>query len=205
LWKRWRLIENRELYNLENDPMQTVDVVNQYPEVLLKMRKYLDDWWKPVKDIANDPQRIIIGNTKENPMMLTACEWLDVFVDQQGQVKSGTEKNGYWLLDVDEAGTYEFELRRWPKELDRALSDPEPGTKETPLRAARLFIDAVLHQKEYLPYGYEGAHIELSPEDKSAIFRVDLEKGPIALHTWFDKEGWYNTAFGAYYVYVTKI
>jgi len=205
LWKRWRLIENRELYNLETDPMQTTDVFNQHPEVVLMMRNHLDNWWAPVKEMANEPQRIIIGNERENPMMLTACEWLDVFVDQQGQVKNGTEKNGYWLLDVEEAGTYEFALRRWPKELDRPLSDTEPGHQEVPLTAARLFINGVLHQKEYTPYGYEGATLKLSPEDKSAIFRVELDKGPIALHTWFDKNGRHNTAFGAYYVYVTKL
>jgi arylsulfatase len=205
LWKRWRLIENRELYNLESDPMQSTDVIDRHPDVALKMRTYLDNWWASVKDIANDPQRIIIGNEKENPIMLTACDWLDVFVDQQGQVKNGTEKNGYWLLEVQEAGTYEFELRRWPKELNRPLSEPEPGEKETSLQKARLFINNVLHQKEYMPYGYEGATIKLSPSDKAAIFRVDLQQGPMTLHTWFDKRGWYDTAFGAYYVYVTKL
>jgi arylsulfatase len=205
LWKRWRLIENRELYNLENDPMQTTDVVDKHPEVVLRMRKYLDNWWDNVKDIANAPQRIIIGSDEENPIMLTACDWLDVFVDQQKQVIGGTEKNGYWLLDVDQSGTYEFELRRWPKELDRALSETEPGLKGTELRTARLFIDRVLHQKEYLPYSYEGARIKLSPEDKSATFRVELEKGPITLHTWFDKTEWLETAFGAYYVYVKRL
>jgi hypothetical protein len=205
LWKTWRLVENRELYNLENDPMQTTDIIDHHPDVVLKMRNYLDAWWEPVKDIANKPQRIIIGSEKENPMMLTACDWLDVFVDQQGQVKNGTEKNGYWLLDVAEAGSYEFELRRWPKEINRSLSEPEPGKKEIPLLSARLFIDVVLHQDEYLPYGYEGATIELSPEDKAATFRVDLNKGPIALHTWFDKNKWRDAVFGAYYVYVTKL
>ncbi len=205
LWKTWRLVENRELYNLKTDPMQTTDVAEDYPDVVIKMRNHLNEWWASVKDLANQAQRIVIGNEKENPMMLTACEWLDVFIDQQGQVKNGTEKNGFWLLDVEKAGTYKFELRRWPKELDRPLSDTEPGHKEIPLTAARLFINGVLHQKEYTPYGYEGAILKLSPEDKSATFRVELNKGPIALHTWFDKSGWHNTAFGAYYVYVRKI
>lgn len=205
LWKHWRLVENRELYNRETDPMQATDVIDQHPDVALKMKDHLDNWWSSVKDIANEPQRIIIGNEKENPMMLTACDWLDVFVDQQGQVKNGTEKNGYWLLDVEKSGTYEFELRRWPKELDRPLSQPEPGETDTPLKAARLFLNSVLHQKEYLPYGYEGLTMELSPEDRSATFKVDLEKGPIALHTWFDKNKWHETAFGAYYVYVTRL
>ena len=56
-----------------------------------------------------------------------------------------------------------------------------------------------------MPYSYEGASIKLSPEDKSATFRVELEKGPITLHTWFDKTEWLETAFGAYYVYVKRL
>jgi len=205
LWKRWRLIENRELYNLDKDPMQTTNVADQHNDILLKMRRHLDQWWESVKDIANEPQRIIIGSAQENPMMLTACDWLDVFVDQQGQVKRGVEKNGYWLLEVAETGTYEFELRRWPAELGRSLSEAESGMKEIPLKTARLFIDKVLHQPEYSPYGYEGATLHLSPEDTSALFRVDLEKGPITLHTWFDKIQRHDTAFGAYYVYINKL
>ena len=204
LWKEWRLFENRKLYNLKNDPMQTTDVINQRPEVALKMKSHLNDWWNSVKEIANEPQRIVIGSDNENPMMLTACDWMDVFIDQQAQVKRGAEKNGYWLLDVEKNGTYEFELRRWPKELDRPLSEPEKGKQFVPLKQARLFINNVLHQDDYLPYSYEGAKIELKPEDKSATFKVDLKKGPIALHTWFDKTR-YNTAFGAYYVYVKKL
>ena len=205
LWKRWRLFENRKLFNLESDPMQTTDIMDQHPDVVLKMRAYLNDWWDSVKDIANEPQRIIIGSAHENPIMLTACDWMDVFVDQQRQVKGGTEKNGYWLLDVERDGTYEIELRRWPRELDRPLSEPEMEERTIPLEQARLFINTVLHQDDYRPYSYEGAKIALNPEDKSAIFKVDLKKGPIALHTWFDKPGWYNTAFGAYYVYVKRL
>ena len=52
----------------------------------------------------------------ENPTELSATEWLDVFVDQQGQIRRGVLKNGYWLIDVARAGEYEIELRRWPKE-----------------------------------------------------------------------------------------
>ena len=39
-----------------------------------RMRAYLDSWWDDVRDIANEPQPVIIGSDVENPMMLTACE-----------------------------------------------------------------------------------------------------------------------------------
>jgi hypothetical protein len=54
------------------------------------------------------------------------CEWLDVFIDQQTQVMRGERKFGYWLLEVAEAGEYEFELRRWPKESNIALRENLP-------------------------------------------------------------------------------
>jgi len=112
LWKHWRLLEDRELYDLESDPLQTTNVIEQHPEVVARMRDHLYEWWDEVAATANEPQRIVIGDDIENPMMLTGCEWLDVFVDQQAQVRRGTRKTGYWLLDVAEAGEYEFALRR---------------------------------------------------------------------------------------------
>ena len=50
--------------------MQTTDVLNQYPDVALKMKSHLNTWWESVKDIANEPQRIIIGNEKENEQFM---------------------------------------------------------------------------------------------------------------------------------------
>jgi hypothetical protein len=35
----------------------------------------------------------------------------------------------------------------------------------------------------------------------AAVFTVELEKGPMALHTWFQGKG---TMLSAYYVYVTR-
>ena len=45
--------------------------------------------------------RVIIGSDHENPR-LTGCEWLDVFIDQQRQIRIGQHKSGYWMLEVAE-------------------------------------------------------------------------------------------------------
>ena len=42
--------------------------------------------------------------------------------DQQQQVRFAVRKNGYWHLQVDRSGEYEFELRRWPRESELALA-----------------------------------------------------------------------------------
>ena len=83
LWKDWRFLENRMLFNVRTDPHQDNDVAADHPEIVARMRNHLEQWWQGVKGGVLEPQRVIIGSEKENPLMLTACEWLDVFVDQQ--------------------------------------------------------------------------------------------------------------------------
>ena len=201
LWKRWRLLEDRELYDLAADPMQQANVINDHPEIAAKMRSHLDSWWAKVGADANEPQAVTIGSDVENPMMLTACEWLDVFVDQQSQIRRGVRKNGYWHLDVAEAGDYELELRRWPREADAALTAGLPAIQLTAgdrgpgvplaISQARIIVGGVTMSKA------------VRPDDMAAVFRVKLEPGPTLLHTWFDdKDG--EAITGAYYVYVRR-
>jgi arylsulfatase A-like enzyme len=205
LWKRWRLLEDRELYNLETDPLQKINVIDQHPDVVQFMRNRLNQWWDDVGPTANEPQRVIIGSPQENPSRLTACEWLDVFVDQQNQIRNGVRKSGYWLLEVAQAGDYEFELRRWPKEADLPIAgSPADGNGESiPIQSASFFLSNHHHLSiaKKRPYGFEGLTKPVKADAKSVIFTARLKKGPIALHTWF-RGG--NDILSAYYVYVTR-
>jgi arylsulfatase len=202
LWKRWRLLEDRELYDLEKDAFQRNNVIGDHPEVVAKMRAHLDAWWDEVKDIANEPQRSIIGHEAENPVLLTACEWLDVFIDQQKQVRRADLKNGWWELEVAEAGEYEFELRRWPRDLDLALG---AGLEATPI------TDGVLEAGKALPISSVRMKIgtgplmvqRVQPGAKSATFTTTLPTGPTRLYTWFYDQN-RQPLLGAYYVYVKK-
>jgi arylsulfatase len=205
LWKRWRLLEDRELYNLEADPLQKNNVIEEHPEVVRKMRGELYHWWDEVGPKANIPQRVVIGTDHENPSRLTACEWLDVFVDQQGQIRRGQQKSGYWLLDVAQDGKYEFELRRWPRDADIPLAEAMPDGSGTaiPITSASIYLSNYHHLSvsQKRPYGFEGLSKQVKAGDKSVVFTAMLKKGPIALHTWFRGE---NVIFSAYYVYVHR-
>lgn len=202
LWKRWRLLEDRELYNLDTDPLQQTNVIEDHPDIAANMRHTLNQWWKEVGPIANEPQRIIIGHEKENPMMLTACEWLDVFIDQQRQVRRADLKNGYWELDVAEAGTYEFELRRWPRESGLGLREGLPPTAVTDgelVEGVELDITSAR-----MKIGRFDARKKLGPNSKHATFKGFLNRGPKRLYTWFVDSN--NQAIvGAYYVYVRRL
>ena len=205
LWKNWRLLEDRELYNLESDPLQQTNVIAKHPDVVDKMRETLYSWWVEVGPTANEPQRVVIGSPHENPSRLTACEWLDVFIDQQGQVRGGQQKSGYWLLEVAQEGDYEFELRRWPKEANLPLNEAMPNGTGTalPIDSASIYLSNHHHLSigEKRPYGFEGLTKKVKPGDTSVIFTAKLKRGPLALHTWFRGK---DTILSAYYVYVRR-
>ncbi len=206
LWRRWRLLEDRELYNLESDPMQQKNVINQHPEVVTKMRQHLYAWWDGVKHLANEEQRIIVGTKYENPTKLSATEWLDVFIDQQGQILRGVQKSGYWLIDVARAGKYEIELRRWPKESEGTINGTLPdGTGNAlPITQAMLYLSGHNHLEiaQKRSYRFEGLTKPVREGDKAITFTMNLKKGPTALHTWF--QGRNNTMLSAYYVYLNR-
>jgi len=201
MWKHWRLLEGNALYDLRTDPAQDENVINQHPDVARVMQDHLDNWWADVEPVVNQPQRIVIGSDEENPSMLSACEWADVFVDQQRQVRVGERKNSYWHLNVDQPGEYRFELCRWPRESGLGLTEACDAVTVTdgelckgnviPIARARIFI---------------GGHKFTKPVEESAdsvVFTVHLDTGPVLLHTWFDDADGHPLC-GVFYVYVTR-
>lgn len=203
LWKRWRFLEDRELYDLQSDPMQKTNVAERHPEVVQKMRTKLNDWWTEVEPLANEPQPVVIGDPAEDPLMLTACEWLDVFIDQQLQVRRGERKNSWWEVEVARPGEYEFELRRWPREADLPLVAGLPAFAATdgsfqegvPLEiaAARIRIG-----------DRPGQVRQTQPGDKHVTFTTRLSQGRTRLYTWF-LDARQQPLLGAYYVYVKRL
>jgi arylsulfatase len=45
---RFRFVNNRELYDLENDPGEKTNVIDDHPEVVANMRAAYDQWWSEV-------------------------------------------------------------------------------------------------------------------------------------------------------------
>jgi arylsulfatase A-like enzyme len=43
--QRWRLVNNKELYDISNDPFEKINVIDQHPEVVEQLRKAYDQWW----------------------------------------------------------------------------------------------------------------------------------------------------------------
>ena len=197
-WKKWRLVAGSELYDLAADPAQKQDVIASHPDVAAKMREHYERWWAEIEPRVFEFLPVHIGSAQENPTQLSPCEWQDVFVDQQAQVRR-QKRNGIWTLFVERDGDYEFSLRRWAAEADAPLTAAMPAHKGVdgsyaagdafPIARAEIKIAGASQSKP------------VAQADKEAKFLLSLKRGPAELQTWFRDASGAEIA-GAYYVYV---
>lgn len=202
LWRNWRLVKDTELYDIAEDPGQNNDVAEEHPNVIREMRDHYKRWWSSVEPRVNEFSRIHIGSAMEPLIKLTPCDWQDVFLDTQGQIRRGPKKNGAWGLYVEKAGEYEFALRRWPFEADTAIDAAVPQYKG---------VDGSYREGTALPVSSARLRVgntersgKVAPGQKVTSFQLRLEQGPVDAQTWFlDANG--EELCGAYYVYVRRV
>ena len=49
--QRFRLVDNNSLYDMQKDPGQTTNVIDEYPEVVERMRAAYNAWWKETRPL----------------------------------------------------------------------------------------------------------------------------------------------------------
>jgi arylsulfatase A-like enzyme len=202
LWKRWRLLQGKELYDLASDPLQNSNVIDKFPDVAAKMRAHLDRWWEGVEPRVNEFSPVHLGSDAENPVMLSPCEWADVFLDQGAQIRRGDKKNGLWHVFIERAAMYEISLRRWPIEADAPISAGLPPYQAYDGRYAEGIALPVAKARLKIA-DFEDSRA-VSPADKATSFKTKLPAGRTQLQTWFyDEAG--KELCGAYYVYVRRL
>ncbi len=225
--QKWRLNNGRELYDAENDREQRHDVSADHPEVVKHLRAEYDKWWDLVSTRFDEEIPISIGAADEPETCLHSHDWRhpdnphfddpdQVIEDngylafQQGQIREGGGKNGYLEIMVEQDGVYRFELRRWPREEDRAIVEgiapSDDGWRPDAVPENRWFYytggTAMPFKRATLKIGSKTCEKEIGPSDKAAVFEVELKKGPVHLETAF--LGYNGLLRGAYYVYVKK-
>ncbi len=202
----WRLINNKELYNLASDPGQQDNIFDDHPDIAKELAEGYENWWRKVEpDLAFD-NNIIVGTPYESPTLLTCHDWHSDSETHppwhQSHVRSGKENNGYWLLEVAQPGQYQIRLYRWPPYLNKGFADTVPpgdvvsgGTRfkeGVALPTARAKIK--IQEREWTANKMQDNYFE---------FSVELEEGPTPFQTWcYDASG--NSTRGAYYVEIEQ-
>jgi arylsulfatase A-like enzyme len=113
--QKYKLVDGKELYDLENDPGEGNDIAAANPALVARMRRGYEDWLRDVSSTRGyAPPRIHLGTRHENPVALTRQDW---------RAAQGTWIGpGYWEVHVAEAGDYEIALRFTPREARAELT-----------------------------------------------------------------------------------
>ena len=190
--QQWRLINGKELYDIQADPAQADDVAGANPKVVKKLKRFYDRLWTDLSKGFDDYCEIIIGSDKQNPTRLMSHDWHTPKVPwNQGAIRSGMQVNGFWAVEIDRDGTYEFELRRWPKEAGGTINSAISGGKAIRATKARIEVAGVEQSKA------------VERDAAEVTFRLNLKAGKTRLQTWFADDA--GASRGAYYVYAKRL
>ena len=207
---QWRLNNGKELYDIKADPGQKKNVAADHPAVAKRLTKFYDDWWTELEPTFKQDAAIYLGHPAENPATLTCHDWITTGSTPWNQASvragmTGKANTGFWNVNVVEDGTYEIEIRRWPKEskktLDAALPPGADVPGVSPYRARPGKPLTIV--KAEIEIGDQKAESEpVKAGTHSVIFALPLKAGRTRLSARFVADD--GTVYGAYYAYVRK-
>lgn len=192
LWRQWRWVHGKELYDLHADPGQKTNLAKQHPEIVGRLTSFYDQWWKRLAPDKRPLQAITIGYDT-NPVLLDIGDWDGVWVDFSNTIRQGDRVNGLWHLNVMREGRYTFTIRRWPEELALPMRAPAAkgpwpyaDGKALPIAKVRVEIQG------------QTAMAEVAEDASLVRLSLSLDAGRTDLKTAFlDKQD--NILCGAYY------
>lgn len=201
MWQNWRLVEDKELYDLKSDPAQKNNVLDKHPEIAKKLRDHYAAWWAKIDKGLDEFQPIHVGSDAENPVRLSPCDWQDTHCDQSAQVRRGEKKVAPWNIQVEKDGDYEITLQRWPRESGLALTAASPAFQGVdggfPAGVALPIAKARLRIADF------DRTADVKGDEKGITFTVPLKAGRTQLHTLFlDAKG--QDLCSAYYTEVRR-
>jgi len=216
--QQWRLINGKELYDIQKDPSQKNNIATDHPDVVAEMTAFYDKWWAELEPTFAEPTEIYLGHPDAPEASLTAHDWIQSAYPpwNQGHIRSGDGYNakkpgakheGHWAVKVIRDGTYEVSLRRWPVESDQSiLTDLPPGSDVPGATRAMRARPGVALPIQSATLRIDGKDLETKPVSADAhevSFTTKLEAGSRQLSPLFVMED--GSELGAYYVVVRYV
>lgn len=211
--RRWRLVDNKELYDMQNDPGQENNQITKHPEVVQKIQKAHTAYWRHVTPGDRDKPRFIAGHKDDAEVFLSPSDWyLPKVPWNHAQVAAGSTYAGTWDIHISEDGVYRFEVRRWPREANGSIQGVPVFSKTVDAWTAKGGVDRLIYGNEMNALPVVAIKLEIGDysetksvmaSDQNVVFDVKLKQGDAEIKgSMLDKEGRLIT--GAYYIYLTR-
>lgn len=206
---RWRFIDGKELYDIHEDPGQQRDVADTHRDVVDRLRRAYDEHWRSLELETRPLERPVLGGPGSPTLRLSSDLTRDSNFIFQQDVRNGTFlRQPTWLIDVERAGRFRFEVRRWPREADHPMTAGLPPAGDPGLVYCGQTFSAINVPGKAIPVAEVELrfstgltlHEPVKGDARCASFSVDLPAGPIDVEAWFlAADG--RRLTGAYYVY----
>ncbi|HBJ85404.1 MAG TPA: hypothetical protein DDZ88_16310, partial [Verrucomicrobiales bacterium] len=156
---QWRLVNGKELYDIQKDPGQERNIIADHPAQADTMRAFYDAWWTELEPTFALTTEIPLGHPDHPVVTLTGHDWIQEALppwNQQhirqadgyahapqkatkGKKAQTAPKNppksvhrGHWAVKVITPGAYRISLRRWPLEADMPITASLPPGADVP-------------------------------------------------------------------------
>lgn len=197
--KQWRLVNGRELYNLENDQLQLKDVASQNPEVVRQLLKDNERFLKITKTNPeyNELPVHVVGNEAQNEITLTIQHAIGQGpgIWKAEQVASGMKNvNNTHAIEIEKDGWYEIRCCRWPKECPGGIWGVPPKNPKN-----SYSYQSIKPQMVRIAIANQMLEKKIKGDEEAVTFRVNLQKGKTLLVNDFI-EG--KEKYGVYYTYM---
>ncbi|NLI00319.1 MAG: arylsulfatase [Chthonomonadales bacterium] len=104
-----KLVNGKELYDVEQDPAETTNIAAEHPDLVRDLRRRYEGWFADVSATRGyAPPRIVLGSSRENPSVLTRQDW------RGPRATWNPDGEGHWEVEVVRAAEYDITLRLWP-------------------------------------------------------------------------------------------
>ncbi|MFS4447999.1 arylsulfatase [Maribacter sp. 2307UL18-2] len=212
--KQWRLVDNKELYNLQDDPAQKKDCIGEHPEVIENIRNAHKKYWSKVTPMHRVPPCPIVGHPNDPETFLSPSDWyLPKVPWNHAQVAMGSPEVGEWHVNIINQGKYRFEVRRWPREANAAIQGIPIFTKKVDAWGTGGPIEKLIYGNQMNPLpvrsikldvGKFSEIIQVGSEDKKVVFEMSLPAGNTKIKgTMLDGDN--QIIAGTYYIYMTRL
>lgn len=212
---KWRMINGKELYDMDHDPGQLTDVAGEHPELMDSLIAFYEELWPGLSYRDEEFCPMVVGHPAEPVTKIFALDWLPTsgtFLWKRiGHLDEGVVGNGYHVLDVHRPGTYEFRLRRWyPETNGKIRSSLDPFQSVMYYNKKDKVVPFVLPEGHALPI--ESATVRIAGNESSmpvgkddifVPFRFELPEGPAKLEAEFIDE--HGIVRGVYHIEVEKV
>lgn len=211
--ERWRLIDGKELYDIDADPGQKQDVFKKHPEVVQQLTRYYDDLWEDLQPGFKTVPIIPLTAPGPKTVALNYHECIGRhdgwFQDEMRRIAKRidppqSKRAAFWPVEAVTGGEYRIELRRWPLEIDHPIhADLPPGAPVYGGKVQRSTPGSGFPAvKANLSIGDQQLTASVDQKTKAAVFHAKLPAGQHRISAkFYDAE---DRSLDVFYVYVTK-